>query len=189
MPKIHEIVASINSTLKSEQFTSKRFQQGEFYAIAELLKNESEELVPCVVDNYGDTTIVSIDDTKPIQVYHRVLGIDFKRTQDFGDLKSVTEGYDMVMVVIGDRNRLQLNQEEIISGVVAGFPLDFTQANLTTWGLKSVEIEPGEINTDKERVFRNEFNTQAALKSNTIIFSFPYKVITEIDQSCFTLCN
>jgi hypothetical protein len=189
MPKIHEIVSSINSTLKSEQFTAKRFQQGDFKGIAELLRNSEEELAPCVVSNNGDAEYVSIDDSFPIQVYHRVLGVDFKRTQDFGDLKSVTEGYDMIMIVIGDRNRLQLTQEEIISGVIAGFPLEFSKTNLTTWGLKTIEVEPRDIETDKERVFKTEFDTKTALKSNTILFSFPYKIITEIDQTCFTLCN
>lgn len=191
MAKEHQIVSYINTQLRSGSFSSSRFQKGRFDGIAELLQTEEGETKPGIIDNYGDAQYVGIDDTNQFQIYHRVItpAAEWNSESDFGDLKNITETTDMLMVVMGDRIRLQLTAEDIKTGIVASLPLDL-YSELTNLGLKTADIIPGEFNWDKNEVYRNEFNIEEnLLKPNTIIFSFSYQIITTLDQSCFQLCD
>jgi hypothetical protein len=191
MAREHEIVTFINSELVARQFNAARFQKGSIDAIAELIEVD-EETKPCIVDQYGDATYMGIDDTKPFQVYHRVISPDaeWDGEQDFGDLKNIKETTTMLMVVMGDRNRLQLTAEDIKTGIVAALPLELPTSTLNSLGLKKANIIPGQFNWDKGEVYRGEFNLKEnLLKTNTIMFSFSYTIETVYDQSCFTICD
>jgi hypothetical protein len=192
MAKEHNIVGYINAQLVANQFSAGRFQKGSFDAIAELILTEEGETKPGVVDQYGDVTYCGIDDTKPFQVYHRVIrpAAQWGLEQDFGNLKNISETTDMLMVVIGNRNKLQLTAEDIKTGIVAALPLELPDSQLNSLGLKTANIIPGNFNWDKIEVYRREFNLQKIeLNTNTIIFSFSYQIETVYDQSCFTLCD
>jgi hypothetical protein len=192
MAKEHEIVTFINSELVANHFGSKRFQKGSFDGIAELIIDDAEETKPCTVDRYGDATYLGIDDTKPFQVYHRVIRPDaeWDGEQDFGDLKNIKETSEMLMVVMGDRARLQLTAEDIKTGIVAALPLELPKSTLNSLGLKKANIIPGQFNWDKAEVYKGEFNLkETMLKTNTIMFSFSYQIETVYDQSCFTICD
>lgn len=191
MAKEHDIVSYINAQLKAVQFSSARFQVGSFKGIAELIEDE-KETKPAIVDNYGDCVYVGIDDTNHFQLYHRVIqpSAEWDTENDFGNLKSLKETTEMLMVVIGDRNRLKLTAEDIKTGIVAALPLELPDSQLNTLGLKSANIIPGNFNWDKAEVYRGEYNLEETmLKTNNIMFSFSYQIETVIDQSCFTLCE
>jgi hypothetical protein len=191
MSKEHQIVSYINNELKTRQFSSGRFQKGSFDGIAELVEKDSETK-PCIVDKNGDAEYVGIDDTKPFQVYHRVLNpdVEWDSENDFGNKRSIKEITNMLMVVMGDRNRLQLTAEDIKTGIVAALPLELPDSELNNLGLKTANIIPGTFNWDKIEVYRGEFNLkETILNTNTILFSFEYQIETVYDQSCFTLCD
>ena len=191
MAKEHDIVTYINNQLKTV-FSAKRFQAGKLSGIAELITDEEEETKPGIVDNYGDVVYCGIDDTNPFQVYHRVIQpeAEWDFENDFGKLRNVKETTNMLMVVIGDRNRLKLTAEDIKTGIVAALPLELPVSELNSLGLKTANIIPGTFNWDKAEVYRYEYNIEeTALKTNTIMFSFSYQIETVIDQSCFTLCE
>jgi hypothetical protein len=189
MVKIHDIVDEINTALQV-QFAAKRFQKGSFDGIGELLTIDGERF-PCLVDNSGTTTKLIIDDVKPFQVYHRHIRTEFKNSeQDFGDRISITGTSNMLMIVIGDRSRLQLTLEDIISGVAAGWPLTLSKTTLNTLELQKCDIVPGQFNIDKEAVYKGEYSSaEFILKPHNIMFSFSYQIVTELDQVCFVLCE
>jgi hypothetical protein len=192
MAKEHQIVSYINSELSANQFNSSRFQKGSIDAIAELILTDEGETKPAIVDRFGECTYVGIDDTKPFQIYHRVLSpsTEWDLESDFGNLKNIKEKTDMLMVVMGDRNRLQLTAEDIKTGIVAALPLEIPDSELNSLGLKKANIIPGVFNWDKRDVYNREFTLQEnMLKTNSIMFSFSYQIETVIDQSCFTLCD
>lgn len=192
MAKEHQIVSYINTRLKALQFGAGRFQKGIFSGIAELLETDEGEAKPGLVENDGDARYIGIDDTYPIQVYHRVIrpGAEWNVESDFGDLRNIVETTNMLMVVIGDRNRLKLTAEDIKTGIVAALPLEIPDSELNSLGLKSANIIPGEFNWNKYEVYRSEFNLRdPALKTNTIMFSLSYQIETVYGQSCYTLCD
>lgn len=192
MAKEHEIVAYINTVLKATQFSASRFQKGRFSAIAELVKTEEGELKPGTCNNYGEVTYVGIDDTYPFQIYHRVIQPNLAENveYEFGDRKALRETTNMLMVVIGDRARLQLTAEDIKTGIAASLPLELPTTELNTLGLQQVNILPGSFNWNRFDVYRAEFNIQDSFfNTNTIIFSLSYQIETTYDQACFTLCE
>lgn len=191
MAKEHEIVDYINSEIQENQFSAARFQAGSFDGIAELIRTDSETK-PGIVDHYGDVTYCGIDDTKPFQVYHRVITpeAEWNIEEDFGDKKNIRENTNMLMVVIGDRRRLQLTAEQIKTGIAAALPLELPDSELISLGLKSANILPGSFNWNREEVYRGEYNLrEIMLNTNTIMFSLAYVIETVYDQTCFTLCE
>lgn len=190
MAKENEAVAEINTALQSRVFASKRFQKGSFDGIAELVKDKEGQTRPGLIEEDGKVSYVGIDDIKPFQVYHRVISSvpEYDAEGSFGDPEGLKQVTNMLMVIMGDRFRLKLTREDIMAGIAAGLPLEITTLN--TLNIKSCNIVPGQFNTDREAVYREEFNTEKVLlKTNTIMFSFSYQIVTFIDQSCFDLCN
>jgi len=122
MAKLAEIVDYINTELQTTQFSAKRFQKGRWSGVAELVVTSEEETMPCIIENNGDTTKLGIDDTYSFEVYHRVLASNFENGEDdYGAARNRKEFNDMVVIVMGDRNRLNLTTEQIISGLALGF--------------------------------------------------------------------
>lgn len=192
MAKEHEIVNYTNTNLKGSQFKSLRFQKGRFSGIAEQFKTEEGEYKPGICNNHGDVEYVGIDDTYPFQIYHRVIqpNAAINIEQEFGDRKAIKETTNMLMVVIGDRNRLQLTAEDIKTGIAAALPLELPDNQLNILGLQQANILPGNFNWNRYDVYRNEFNIKESFfNTNTIIFSFSYQIETVYDQTCFTLCD
>lgn len=192
MAKEHEIVDYINTVLKEGQFKASRFRKGRFSGIAEQQKTEEGEYKPGICNHYGDVEYVGIDDTYPFQIYHRVIQPNAAENieQEFGDNKAIIETTNMLMIVIGDRNRLQLTAEDIKTGIAAALPLELPDTQLNILGLQQANILPGNFNWNRFDVYRNEFNIRESFfNTNTIIFSFSYQIETVYNQSCFTLCE
>ena len=119
MAKEAEIVAQINTDLKTVQFASKRFQKGRFSGIAELVTkvdNGQRQTVPAIIANDGTETILITNDKYPFELYHRHIGSTVEPSPEedqWGDLRSRQETAEMLMVVIGDRKRLELTTKKI----------------------------------------------------------------------------
>lgn len=193
MSKLHQIVAQINTDLTSGQFDSKRFQKGRFSGIAELITkvdNEQRQTMPAVIDNTGDDTILTMDDSYPFELYHRHLSSTMTEIEgDWGDRQVREETANMLLVVMGDRQRLKLNKEDIITGITLGMPNELGQAFLTTNSLVGVEIIQGEFNLNKEEVWLSEFNTEVMVKPADIFFSLNYQVVTKTWTTCLEICE
>jgi len=91
MPKVNEIISLYNEKLKAGAFSGHVFQQGEFYGLATpYLKDERMEIAVVGLD--GETKDVSIDDTYPFQMYHRILNVGYVAG-------TTTTNYNMVAVI------------------------------------------------------------------------------------------
>ena len=192
MPKIHEIVTIINNTLKADKFKSKRFQKGNFFGVAELMPNEQGETKPCSIDNGGDATFLSIDDSYPFIVYHRVLNIEPNRTMDdnFGNGIRREETANMKMVCYADRSKIKLTKEDLIGGFSAGWLYQILPTDITALGINDCDINMGSFETDSTTVYNSEFNLKEnLLKPQTILFSLDYQIVTNYNVSCLTLCE
>lgn len=194
MAKEKEIVDYINTTMRAGQLASKRFQKGNFYSIAELVKKNAEgETMPSIIpQDGGNVTEISPSDIPPIIVYHRLLDIstEYDTENDFGDPDAIKQTASMICVVMADRYQIQLTKEELIAGVGLGFPLEEVPASLlTSTGLQDAAILPGNFNLDRDAVYQQEFNIATMeLPINYILFSYEYSIQTEVLRSCFELC-
>lgn len=195
MAKEAEIVAQINTDLKSFQFSSKKFQKGRFSGIAELITKvdgDTRQTVPAIIDNNGKETILIVDDIYPFELYHRHIGSTIESVdpdQQFGDLVLRQESAEMLMVVIGDRKRLDLTKEEIITGIMLGMPLELGSSFLTANSLDNATIIPGAQNLDREDAWNTEYNTELVkLKPEMIFFTFNYVIQTRSKVDCINIC-
>ena len=197
MSKLHQIITQINITLTQPggQFDSKVFQNGRFSGIAELIikdDDDTKQTLTGVVDNTSDVTTLAMDDSFPFELYHRHLArtmTELDNEDDFGDLHVREETANMLMVVRGDRQILNLNKEDIITGITLGMPTELGRAFLTTNSLVGVEIIQGEFNLNKEEVWLSEFNTEVMIKPADIFFSLNYQVVTKTWTTCIEICE
>ncbi|KKN74674.1 hypothetical protein LCGC14_0388760 [marine sediment metagenome] len=195
MAKEAEIVAQINIDLKTVQLSSKRFQKGRFSGIAELITKvdgDTRQTVPAIIDNNGNETILSIDEKYPFQLYHRHIASTVEEvdpSEQFGDLVFRQETAQMLMVVTGDRKRLKLTKEEIITGIMLGMPLELGSSFLTANSLDNASIIPGDQNLDREDAWNTEYNTEfVRLKPEMIFFTFSYAIQTRVKFDCIEIC-
>lgn len=196
MAKEAEIVTQINTDLKTVQFNSKKFQKGRFSGIAELITKvdgDQRQTVPAIIDNSGDETILIVDDVYPFELYHRHIGSTVEpvdESEQFGDRRLRQESASMLMVVIGDRKRLKLTKEEIITGIMLGMPLELGSSFLSTNSLDNATIIPGELNLNKEDAWNSEYNTSdVMLKPSDIFFTMAYTIETRVnDLNCIDIC-
>lgn len=194
MAKEAEIVAQINTGLKAVQFKAKTFQKGRFSGIAELITKvdgDHRQTMPGLVDNNGTVTNLSINDRYPFELYHRHTGSTFTEPEDnFGDFMLRGETANMLMVVAGDRKRLKLTSEEIITGISLGLSLELGSAFLITNLLDSAFITPGEVNLDKEDIWNAEYNTsEVRVKPETILLTIAYAIETKTKFDCINICT
>jgi len=195
MPKLKEIITYINSSLQTS-LANEKFQGGEWYnGIAELVPSIDSDVrttYPAIIDNYGEGTSVVIDDTLPIQVYHRLISTEYQTTTAdlFGDAgNNIQETAEMFMIVISDRNKIQMHGTDLIAYMLINIPQYIPSSVLSTLNLYDVNINIESVNTNMEEVFKQEYNLdEYGLKTNSIFYSVKYKIITSFNKLCFPIC-
>jgi hypothetical protein len=191
MSKLDTIVTEINTSLKAGVFGSNRFQRGKMFGIAEKFKISETETIPCIMNDSGeDTAKVSIDDTYPFQLYHRILSIDAEYAEeDYGDSIEVIETANMKLVVIGNRSVLRLKKEDIVSGIISALPSGVGKAVLSSLNISECDIDYGEFTTEPQEVYDDEYNIEEyLLKPETIMVAMPYTIVTKYRKGCFDFC-
>jgi len=195
MAKEAQIVTQINADLITNQFSSKKFQKGRFSGIAELITKKDgnqRQSVPVVINNAGDVTNLVIDDKYPFELYHRHIGSTVDPVDDseqYGDRVIRQETAQMLLVVMGNRRRLDLTREELITGIMLGMPLELGSTFLTTNSLDNANIIPGDFNLDGEEAWNTEYNTtDVMLKPETIFFTMTYGIESRVKVGCIDVC-
>ena len=190
MAKTSEIVNQINADL-----IAKKFQKGRFSGIAELVTKvdgDTRQTVPVIIANAGNETILIVNDKYPFELYHRHIGSTVEtvdNSEQWGDRVLRKEVANMLMVIIGDRKRLKLTKEEIITGIMLGMPLELGSSFLTTNSLDNVNIIPGDFNLDKEDAWNSEYSTEEVLvKPEMIFFTMAYAIETQAKFDCIDIC-
>lgn len=191
MAKLEEIITIINNGFKANEFATKRFQKGKFNGLAELVLNKDGNTEPCIISNNGDTEKLDIDDTYPFQLYHRLISIQstYEENEDgFGDIGFITEAQDMLMVIAFDRSRIQFTKEQIITAIHSSFTIGLTKTQLKSNSLGSCDIKLGNWNLNKYDVYSTEYGEQKQLPTTINLISLSYKITTQINKGCLTLC-
>jgi hypothetical protein len=190
MSKLDTIVTEINTALKAGNFKSNRFQRGKFYGIAELVKLE-EGQIPGIISNKGEVTKVSIDDNYPFQLYHRITSIEAEEDElSYGDGLEVIETVDMRLVIVCNREIIQLKKEDIVSGVFASLPTGISSATETSLNINYCDITYGQFDINAESVYSEEYQLESFdLTPQTIMIALPYQIITKYRKGCINICN
>jgi len=196
MPKLTEITTIINTALEANVFNTSRFQGAKYNAVAELVKEKQGDTIisrPCTVDDDGECTGVSVDDTWAMQLYHRVIGLSYDDASidNFGEPVTVKkETATMALVFISDRSRVEKRTDELMAAVAVNLPATLTNAELATLDLYDCQIRAtGACVIDAEVVYNREYNLpEYYLKPNSVMCSLNYTIETIYSRKCFGLC-
>jgi len=185
-----EIATFINTTLTADLLSTSRFQKGQYNSVAELIpkSDEDETTVPMVVSDTGQGTEVTVNDIYPIQIYHRIddVEIDSNFEEGFGNNELKTETSDMLMIIIGDRLKLQLNKEDVITAIATAFPGVWTP---TVNYITQTNIVMGAIDLNTPEVYNGEYNSISELPPNYFMCSIAYQIVSKINKNCIELCT
>jgi hypothetical protein len=145
---------------------------------------EAQQIIPCVVDRYGEAVEVSIDDTKPIILYHKMLGMQsqMKTGTGVGDNQGdYINTYNMQMVVYYGMDKVLLLQDEFYMQLLYYVPKIIKDTD----PFKMAQITLTGVNTDIFGVFNQEYkNVVYRMKLNDILLTVNYSVSAILKPSC-----
>lgn len=193
MPYLKEIATLINTELQNSTLADKRFDKGSFYSIAKKVKvhdEDTEKTVPCVVDNDGEATELTIDDVKPFMLYHRTVDLNYEEGEAYGDDPIKRENADMRVVVYMNRKIMKIEPELLVAAIEAGFLTQLAQSDKDTYKLQMCGISVNGVNLNSEEVYSDEYggDLEYELKPNEEMFAINYSVVSEYDKSCVDIC-
>ena len=194
MAFLDKIAGKINDSLKASIFTGNPYQGAKWFGLAETIKRDSGEGIDYVVAEYdnGNITECSPNDVYPMMIYHRHLGSTFEKISNggFGDDTNITrENASMVMIVYGDRKRLQITPDLLASGISANLPISISNTDLHNLSISFCEMRGEGVIFDKDLIWRGEYQTNDnPFGVEKIYFALRYTVELHYFGGCFNIC-
>ena len=133
--------------------------------------DDTNSSIPAIIDMGGDCHYVVSDDDYSYGVYHRLLSKSYSKVKGFGDGDLDVEIDEIVMIVWGFSNQLDMNS------------LDFEREIIIPSIPKLAALVSSDF--DSYRVANSEFRNVGYLnKPEEFIFSVKYKVQFKFDRIC-----
>lgn len=184
MPKVNDIISLFNDKLKAGAFSGHVFQQGKFYGLAtpypikEGDKDVGMEIAVVGLD--GETKDVSIDDTYPFQMYHRILNVGYVPGTS-------TTNYNMVAVVYANKKRLRKHESDLAFMIKSEMEKRFSLTDLGTSGISAVAAYFTAANFDSNQVFNQEYKANGYIQDpEKIYFAMTYTLSVDASPGCVT---
>jgi hypothetical protein len=188
MPFLKEIINKVNQSLKTNAINDIRFASGRIENIARSIGRYNSEnqlqVFPVVLTDSFDFKDISIDDTFPLIVYHKILSNSYTQQTSDRNYQSKT---DVKMVVYGKVGRINLTPEQLEAVFSMNFPtiLDKSGTNLDSIYIRLLSSE-----MDGQKVFNEEYsNIDYRLSENDILISFRYSIESAFRKGCFNICD
>ena len=187
MPFLKEIINKVNNSLKANAINDKRFAtariEGIARSIGRLVDNKVEVFPVVLTDNF-EFKDVSIDDTYPLIIYHKILSNTYQQKDNDRNYICKT---DVKMVVYGKVGKLNLTSEQLEAVIAMNFP---TIIDKDGTGVDSIFIRLSSSEMDGQKVFNEEYsNIEYRLSENDILLSFRYSIETNFRKGCFNICE
>lgn len=197
MPFIKEIVEIINTNLASTKLSDDARFIKKLHGLTDLQPvnyENTQEVIPTLIDITGNTTFSGFDDAYSIVIYHRCTSITtLPAPVQFGDGGNTNrENAQMKLVCFADRQRTQLTPQQLGFIISAGIQQQLKQNQITNYpGLYGVNIEATSVQFDGPTLFSAEYKLPALaynLGPNDMYFSIDYSIITDYDIKCISDC-
>lgn len=189
MSVISSIVENINDVIRGKIMSDEAFQGSQLHGIVwpypERVGDTLLKIVPVVITQNGSgQLIVSLNDTEPVMLYHRVLNSSCQYQQDRGGGDSYTQRqtFEMAMTVCGWRPSILISADDLSELLVNAIP---NKIVLPMQAVKNILILPSGIDFDFIKVFRQEFDkVEYFLKPEQILLQIKYKVQVDVKVAC-----
>lgn len=186
------VVSIINESIK--QALDCKVQGGAVYGIAEQTIRQTDniqQVFPTVYDNDGHGKDVTVDDTYPFIVYHRLLNksYSYPQVKSFGNPKEyIQETAEYVCVVYAKRSYLKMTAEQVETLVKVSIPATLTNTQLQQLQLKSAVIQHNSSVLDTQTNFNNEYRgVESRLGSEEVFITLRYTIETVFKKDCLNL--
>jgi hypothetical protein len=145
---------------------------------------EINQIFPSVVSNSGECKDAAIDTTRPIMIYHKLLGITSQivARSGFGDGKGdLLNTINMQLVVYFGRDKLPLSLEELYIQLNHYIPEELEPVN----PYKRISIKQSGLNANTTQIFFAEYkNVTYRLRPNDVLFTINYSIEALTNKSC-----
>lgn len=193
MPFIESIVSYINSSLKERSFNDKRFQPSLFFGCTTVLarkKGEALEVLPAVLNESGEYTMIEPRDHLALSVYHKTISNGYGYVKkSHGDQYEYRCTTEMAMVIINNSKRTGVTAEKLEPLFVYGMPQRLSKSAIDQFKFSNCLITPLASDMDVIRVFKGEYPQSIFfLKPFQQLFLLRYRIETTFDKSCIDEC-
>ncbi|MBS1624566.1 MAG: hypothetical protein JST83_11135 [Bacteroidetes bacterium] len=196
MPFTSTLIQIINDHLSAHCLCDARFSTGLMAGIAHDATRRDDDRnaivqYPVLVDLNGEGTDISISDTYPITIYHRIGSKTYttKPAGSYGNRQNeVTEKTDVKLVVAAWSNRISLSQEDLEALITSNFPDTIAADQYAGYQLSRVAAVLQGSNLNREQVWKEEYKgIPYDLKPEQILFSIKYQIEADYKKGCFKL--
>lgn len=187
MAKENKIVDIINASVKAA-LADKRFSGSEYAGITQIIQNGDGGNMPCTVDNNGECTWIDVDDTKPVQVYHRMNGSSFSLDdkEQFGNNLIRNQVSSMSLFVVAQRNKIKLPVEDLLTLVTSGMPTGVPDRKSLNLNSCKITVQSADVNA--QGILKRE-QPNKILDPQVIMFELKYQIECSYGKDCInTLC-
>lgn len=195
MPFLKRQIEIINEELRENSLKDKRFQSGQYNAIAVDVSRNNEgkiETFPAVMNRNYEAESVGLNDTYPIVIYHKILSKSYTSqvSQVGNGNKNQIEKTEVKMVVYGKYSSLKMTAEELEALITVGFPDSISKSKISGLKLDSMTVTLSSSNLLSAQVFAEEYKGfDMFLSSEDILFSVKYTIETRYRKGCFDICD
>lgn len=194
MPYLEQIVININNAIVNKLQSSdiSISVHGISKQVPRTDTNDETE-IPLYVDYTGEGSFNAVDDKFALCIYHKCNSLNYQSESqlDFGDGQDFSrETAQMSVFIYGNRLKLKMTQETIISIVSASLPDTLPQSFITNiTGLSSGFISAVSSPNDSLAAWRQEFvNIAYPLPPEQFFVQLNYTIETVIQKSCIEVC-
>lgn len=196
MPFLDQIVSFINDELKAGSLNKKKLQPAVYHGLSTVVarrKNTTStdlELLPGIVTADGKSLLITPDDKKSIQIYHKLItnvyAYEKKSYGDDSDIKSTSE----LSMVVHTNSKLSGKTKDVLEPVVLfGIPQKLSDVLLTKLKINKCLITPLASNMDHVQVFRQEYpQSDYMLNQQVSLFLIRYRIEMTFSQHCVNQC-
>ena len=197
MPFLKQQIEIINSELLERSLKDARFQSGRFESIAvDVSRDAGEgkiETFPAIMNNNYEATPITVDDTYPIMIYHKIFSKVYSAENkgNFGDGNNyMIEKADCRMVVYGKYAALKLTAEQLEALITSGFPSGIAKSKIAAYKLDNMTVTLTGSILNAAVVFQEEYKGfDLFLAPEDILFSVRYNIESRFRKGCFTICD
>lgn len=197
MPFIKEQVKIVNDELLAGPLKEKRFEAGRFELIAnDVSRTESDNSIsyfPGVINENGEASEVTTNDTYPIIIYTKILGTTYSLNgnNSVGSKNNyMTQVTRCKMVVYGKWGALGIAKEALEGLIAANFPDNIPASKTSSLKIDNMTVALRSSNMVSASVWNEEYRgTPFALDTEDLYFSLNYDIQSNYRKGCFKLCD
>lgn len=183
------VIGAINLKLRK---LFEKYPDAKIYGLTQSvirITGSEEELLPCVVDESGESVYVGIDDLDPFILYHKNNSVNTRLIAGtaFGD-----EDFDIVntfnnsLIVYMDRKKTKMMPDEVAFALQANFPNSATFKNRD---FKLIRIPFQGVILNSIQVYLAEYGQAAkALDPSKSMLAINYQIEVTFARKCFSDC-